>query len=794
MNDKRTLGPAVVVMAATAAALLMGLSGCALPTRASAAGPTGEAVRGWLNWRGPQQNGTSLETHLASKWQLGGANDLWSIPLRGRGTPLVVSTPRGDRAYVWGYHGTGPNERQVLACLDAATGKTIWSHEFNDFISDTIYDRYAIGAPVIDPATGDVYLVDTAGDFHCYTPDGKPVWMVPMMEAMGKMTFPNGRIGAPVIDGDRVIVHCVTSNWGSEGAPRDRFYAFQKSTGLLVWSSDPGVGPPYLKDNSFATPVLGTDAENRRVFYCVTGDGNFVCVNALTGEPIWRHQVCMGGMNSSPVLLGNLMIGVHSLENIDSSNSGRMLAVRVDAAEKPAGKGTPTLAKGCEAWHNDGVRMFSSSPVLAEGLVYQVDQNGLLWCVDGETGKTVWTKKLGTTQVHGSPTWADGKLYVPMNDGNFYILSVSRRGCDVLSKTKLAGACLGAPAVWDGKILVFTTERLYCFGEATNPGHLPRVTAIPAYSPPARFANIALGLQIVPAEVLLRPGEKQSFTVHKIFSTGIGSAVKPDEVKWEHYIPPTAKVKATMDAEFVRYPGLSTPSKMQAPASAKISAGAWKATAGGLTGVIRGRVLPGVPYHENFEGFKLAVDQPLEHVKFAYPPLPWIGARFKWDIREVDGSKVLAKTVDNVMLIRAMSFIGDPMEHGYTMQADVRTDGNRHMKGEVGIIDQRYMFTIDGNADVFRMCSTLERINVEKPLKVKAHQWYTIKARVDLNEDGSGIVRGKVWPRGTPEPAGWTIEFKHEHANTHGSPGIFGFSPQPVTRVYIDNIAITPDK
>ena len=38
--------------------------------------------------------------------------------------------------------------------------------------------------------------------------------------------------------------------------------------------------------------------------------------------------------------------------------------------------------------------------------------------------------------------------------------------------------------------------------------------------------------------------------------------------------------------------------------------------------------------------------------KFAYPPLPWIGARFKFDVRDMDGNKVLTKTLDNVFFER----------------------------------------------------------------------------------------------------------------------------------------------
>src|SRR2546425_8557576 len=86
-------------------------------------------VRGWLNWRGPQQNGTSLEKGLPDKWELGGANDLWSIELPGRGTPVIAN----GRIYSWGYRGEGQNLREVLVCLEEATGKILWEHAFRDF-------------------------------------------------------------------------------------------------------------------------------------------------------------------------------------------------------------------------------------------------------------------------------------------------------------------------------------------------------------------------------------------------------------------------------------------------------------------------------------------------------------------------------------------------------------------------------------------------------------------------------------------------------------------------------------
>ena len=157
-------------------------------------------ARGWLAWRGPQQNGTSAETGLPDK--VDSSAPLWTIDLPGRGTPVI----NGDKVYVLGYEGTGSNLQQVLRCVEADSGRKIWEQRFNDFLSDTVYDRYSIGSPVIDRETGNVYVLTTAGEFVAFTGDGERLWEHSMMEDYGRLTFPNGRVGSPVIDDDLVIV------------------------------------------------------------------------------------------------------------------------------------------------------------------------------------------------------------------------------------------------------------------------------------------------------------------------------------------------------------------------------------------------------------------------------------------------------------------------------------------------------------------------------------------------------------------------------------------------------------
>jgi len=90
-----------------------------------------------------------------------------------------------------------------------------------------------------------------AGNFGGVFADGKLLWKHSLMETLGRLTFPNGRTASPIVDGDLVITRGIMANWGAQGPAGDRFYAFDKKTGELVWSSSPGDRP---KDNSFSLP------------------------------------------------------------------------------------------------------------------------------------------------------------------------------------------------------------------------------------------------------------------------------------------------------------------------------------------------------------------------------------------------------------------------------------------------------------------------------------------------------------------------------------------------------------
>ena len=743
--------------------------------------PSKAAVPGWLHWRGPWQNGVSAEVDLPDRWEPEGVNDLWSVDLPGRGTAVIARYPEGDRVFAWGYRGEGVDLVEVLMCLDAATGETIWEHEFADFISDIIYNRYSIGAPTVDPETGNVYLMTSPGLLVGLDRDGRVLWQRSMMEEFGRLTFPNGRTGAPSIDGDLVIVNTISTNWGREGPGRNRFYALDKHSGAKVWVSTPGVGPPFLKDSSFSSPLFEW-RDGLRVFYAGTGCGNIVCVNARTGDPLWRFQLAVGGVNSSVVLHGDKLIAIHGKENTDNAGRGRMVGLKLGAVP-PAGKPGPVVLGGSdELWRNDELSMFTSSPVIVGDRVYQVTITGELHCVDARTGKTLWHQKLGADQLHASPLYADGKLYVPMWHDGLYIIKPTDRGAEILDQVKLAGGCLGSPSVWNGRIYVHTTEKLYCFGSGGGDRKLDAGPAPPQL--PTGDAN-AEQVQVVPSEVLLRPGQTARFKLRALDASGHDLSPLSGGT-WSKFIPAKARVRSYLDADF------NAEGELVAAPDAKRSAGAFEVDINGDKGYMRGRVLPTPPYSEDFESFDLKLANK-DGTKYAHPPLPWIGARLKWQVRELDGNQVLAKTLEMWLFQRSMVFIGHAEDRGYTISADVMSDGNRRLMSDVGVVNQRYIITLRGNGQKLEVNSNIERLAVTVPFRWQPGRWYRLETRVDVGDDGSGVVRAKAWPKGGEKPREWTIEVPVKRAHTNGSPGLFGFSPNIRFAVYIDNISVTPN-
>src|SRR5439155_2200195 len=164
---------------------------------------------------------------------------------------------------------------------------------------------------------------------------------------------------SPVIAGGMVITRGITANCGAQGPAADRFYAFDKKTGALVWASSPGGRP---RDNSYSHPYLGW-LGGRRVLYPATGDGSVVCVNARTGEPLWRVPLFKAGINATVLVHHNdKVIAVYGTPY----EPGQIVALKILVVAPTTTAAGPVVLERSkvELWDDD-LSTSASSPILA---------------------------------------------------------------------------------------------------------------------------------------------------------------------------------------------------------------------------------------------------------------------------------------------------------------------------------------------------------------------------------------------------------------------------------------------
>jgi hypothetical protein len=364
-----------------------------------------------------------------------------------------------------------------------------------------------------------------------------------------------------------------------------------------------------------------------------------------------------------------------------------------------------------------------------------------------------------------------------MNNGSFHVVRPGAAGAEVLDQDQLEGNCLGAPALANGRLYLHTTAQLYCFGGGEQHAAREPLAATPAAAP---APGPAVRLQVVPGDRELEAGQTFALRARTLDARGRIVADPAEGVRFATDLPMQE----------------IAPGSWSVARDARPGANVVKAELSGLKAEARVRIVPSLPYREDFEQTKLdqpKPDAPPEQL-FGFPPAFWLSGRSKWDVRSKDGSQVLARTIDNPLFQRTISLFGDARDTNYTVQADVLVEGNRRGMASVGVINQRYLVWLKGNYQQLEVSSNFESLKVGTPFAFEAGRWYTLKSRVDLQPDGSAIVRARCWPRGDPEPTAWTLEVPHAHAHRNGAAGLYGFTLQNRFKAYADNLQVTPNE
>jgi outer membrane protein assembly factor BamB len=704
----------------------------------------------WSEWRGPARDGISRERGLPTKWSTAGENLAWKAPYGGRSTPIVMN----NRVFLQNTAGKGELEQERVMAFDADTGKLLWEHRFNIFLSDVPPHRVGWASPVGDQATGNVFALGVGGSLLAFTREGKVIWERSLGEDFGLLTTHGGRTVSPIIDGDLLILSGVTFAWGPHARGAHRFMALDKRTGETVWVSAPG-GRPY--DTTYAPPII-VNINGTRLLIQGASDGFVHAIKAQTGEPVWKYEISKRGLNTGVVVHGTTAILTHSEENIDSSEMG--LVVAVDASAKGE------LKKEHVKWRFYGWQGGFSSPVIDGDRFYHIDNGANIGAFEVSTGKRLWLQNLGTIQK-ASPVLADGKLYVGTENGKFFILKPSATGVEILDQDQLGTEAhpeeiIASPAVSNGRVYFVSAANLYCIGKKTSgvTNQEPPVEGLP--NPNRTVTHV----QVSPTELILKPGDTVRFRVRLFDEFG-------------KFIREEANATWSLD----QLKGTVANGQFVAAGDGGLQAGSVKATVSNVSGAATVRIYPPLPWAENFDAM----------APNSVPPL-WVNATLKYIVREFEGSKILVKTTEGSSLLsRARAYFGPSDFANYTVEADIRATTKRRQQGDAGVIAQRYVLAVYGNSQMLHLEPWQPETarTVSKPVAWKPDAWYRMKLQVENLPDGKTRARGKVWAVGEAEPAAWMIERIDPIPNRQGAPGIFG---NALAEVYFDNLKVYANK
>lgn len=352
-------------------------------------------------WRGPRRDAVWHETGLLESFPPEGLRVLWRVPIgTGFSSPCIVE----GKVYVTDSRVTRTNACENVHCLNATTGKTIWTHtydvEYPEWGANPDHPFGPHATPVI--AAGRIYTLGRMSDLLClHASTGQVLWRNNLPKQYKTKEDLRGFSCSPVIDGKLVIIAIAKS-------PQASIVAFDKDSGRQVWEA-----LDEIPSNS--SPLVITAAGRRQVI--VWAYKSVAALDPATGKILWRQNINTGPAYTvaTPVWKGEQLL-----------LSGLML--KLNTNQPGASIVWPEELKPSRIALSD-----TSTPLIQDGLVFSPTSKGQLLCLDATTGKQLWQ----ADQVSESKSGASMHMTsVPSIRG---VLLFTDRGDLILSRLTGAG-------------------------------------------------------------------------------------------------------------------------------------------------------------------------------------------------------------------------------------------------------------------------------------------------------------------------------------------------------------------
>ncbi len=423
------------------------------------------SAQNWPQFRGAGAAGVADGHQTSVSWDgVKGANVRWktAIPGLSHASPVVwgnrvfvitavsaepaptfkatdrgISLARDDFKHAW-----------KMYALDKRTGKILWERTAHEGMPRARRHVKATQANAT-PATDGRVVVALMGSEGLYAYDfaGKLLWKQDLgVLNPGLWDDKNSSWGhgsSPVIHDGRVIVQ-------ADAHAQSFIAAYDLKTGQQAWKVERN------EITSWSTPTI---YEGKGRTEIVTNGGRYIRgYDPSTGRELWRFSD-----NDTQVKQQAPLVAHGLLYVMGGYPPGRGMY-----AFRPGATGDISLKPGETtnahlAWKSDKGSPYTTTPIIYGDLLYTVADGGVLSAYEAKTGRLVYQERLPTSFT-ASPVASDGKLYLPSEDGEVFVVRAGPK-FELLAKNPMGEPLMATPAISDGTLLLRSQGHVFAVCE-----------------------------------------------------------------------------------------------------------------------------------------------------------------------------------------------------------------------------------------------------------------------------------------------------------------------------------------
>ena len=300
-------------------------------------------------------------------------------------------------------------EREVVICLNAASGKTMWEYPYASQPAKGHLPEYGNGPNATPLLTGDrLYTIGVAGVMHCLdSRTGKVLWKHDLWEEFEGNLIVFGYSSSPIAYKNSVIALV--------GGKNASIVAFDKKDGHVLWKN-------LDFKNSFSTPlIMKIHGEDQLVTFMTT---EVIGVDPDTGQLKWQYpsinewkqNICMPVLADDDLLfISSLKAGTHGLKIL--KNNGDFTVEEIWSTSKVEFMYISFVRFGDYIYGSSG---FRSAPIMS--------------ALNVRTGKIAWRKR-GFAQAN--MVGVGNRVIMLDEEGNLILATPTPEGLTVHSQVKL---------------------------------------------------------------------------------------------------------------------------------------------------------------------------------------------------------------------------------------------------------------------------------------------------------------------------------------------------------------------